>query len=122
MRGGGPVLLAKRCSWLKSKRKALGAALHSNDYGLNKLYRLNTCSLYKMQRDTLNTFICAHFTIIEFERIGVFHILFFSVLCSLPHSVFQLDTFMECSVYCIITCGEATDLQHLLRICPLKNS
>lgn len=32
---------------------------------------------------------------------------------SLPHSVFQLDTFMECSVYCIITRGEATDLQHL---------
>lgn len=78
-----------------------------------------------MQRDTLNTFICAHFTIMKFERIGVFHILFFfsltaSLPCSLPHSVFHSDTFMECSVYCIITRGEATDLQHLLRICPLE--
>lgn len=75
-----------------------------------------------MQRDTLNTFICAHFTIMEFERIVVFHILFFLSLSpslSLPHSVFQSDTFIEC-VYCIITRGEATDLQHLLRICPLE--
>lgn len=110
------MLLAKHCTQLKSERKALGAALHSNDWGLNKLYRLNTCSLYKMQRDTLNTFICAHFTIMKLERIGLFHILLLSSLSfprSLPHSVFQLDTFMECSVSCIITRGEATDLQHL---------
>lgn len=71
-----------------------------------------------MQRDTLNTFICAHFTIMVFERIEVFHILLFSlslslslsVLSHLPHSVFQSDTFIECAVYCIITGREATDL------------
>lgn len=110
MRGGGPVLLAKHCTRLKSERKALGAALHSNDWDLNKLYRLNTCSLYKMQTDTLNTFICAHFTIMAFERIEVFHILFSLVrFLALPHR-FQLDTFIECAVYCIITRREATDL------------
>ncbi len=27
-----------------------------------------------MQRDTLNTFMCVHFTIIALKRIGVFHI------------------------------------------------
>lgn len=26
-----------------------------------------------MQRDTLNTFMCVHFTIIALKRIGVFH-------------------------------------------------
>lgn len=64
-----------------------------------------------MQRDTLNTFICAHFTIMAFERIEVFHILFFSLplLLALSHTVF-FHTFIECAVYCIITRGEATDL------------
>lgn len=45
-----------------------------------------------MQRDTLNTFICAHFTIMAFERIEVFHILFsvsLPLLLVLPHSVFS---------------------------------
>lgn len=85
------MLLAKHCTQLKSERKALGAALHSNDWGLNKLYRLNTCSLYKMQRDTLNTFICAHFTIMKLERIGLFHILLLSsvsLFLALSHTVF----------------------------------
>lgn len=68
-----------------------------------------------MQGDTLNTFICAHFTIMKFERFGVFHIIF----PLLPRSVFQFDTFVDCSVYCVVTCREATDLQHLLGICPL---
>lgn len=66
-----------------------------------------------MQRDTLNTFICAHFTIMAFERIEVFHILFSVSLPSPPRSptqCFQSDTFIECAVYCIITRGEATDL------------
>lgn len=61
-----------------------------------------------MQTDTLNTFICAHFTIMAFERIGVFHILF-SLVLALPHC-FQFHTFIECAVYCIITRREATDL------------
>lgn len=85
------MLLAKHCTQLKSERKALGAALHSNDWGLNKLYRLNTCSLYKMQRDTLNTFICAHFTIMKLERIGLFLILLLSsvsLFLALSHTVF----------------------------------
>lgn len=85
------MLLAKHCTQLKSERKALGAALHSNDWGLNKLYRLNTCSLYKMQRDTLNTFICAHFTIMKLLRIGLFHILLLSsvsLFLALSHTVF----------------------------------
>lgn len=102
------MLLAKHCTRLKGERKALGAALHSNDWGLNKLYRLNTCSLYKMQRDTLNTFICAHFTIMASGRIEVFHILFSAALS--PTQCFHSDTFIECAVYCIITRGEATDL------------
>lgn len=102
------MLLAKHCTQLKSERKALGAALHSNDWDLNKLYSLNTCALYKMQTDTLNTFICAHFTIMAFERIGVFHIL---LPLSLPRSptLFSV-TFLERAVYCIITRREATDL------------
>lgn len=63
-----------------------------------------------MQTDTLNTFICAHFTIMAFERIEVFHILFSLIrFLALPHC-FQLDTFIECAVYCIVTCREATDL------------
>lgn len=63
-----------------------------------------------MQTDTLNTFICAHFTIMAFERIEVFHILFSLIrFLALPHC-FQLDTFIECAVYCIITRREATDL------------
>lgn len=82
--------MAKHCTRLKGERKARGAALHSNDWGLNKLYRLNTCSLYKMQRDTLNTFICAHFTIMALERIEVFHILLSSVslFLAFSHTVF----------------------------------
>lgn len=77
---------------MKRERKALGAALHSNDWSLNKLYRLNTCSLYKMQRDTPNTFMCAHFTIMKFERIEVFHIPFaplsLHLFLALSHTVF----------------------------------
>lgn len=43
-----------------------------------------------MQRDTLNTFMCVHFTIIALKRIGVFHIqprflfCFFSPLIPFP--------------------------------------
>lgn len=51
MRGRGPVLLAKHCALLKSKRKRLGAALHSNDF-LNKLYRLIHTS-YKRCKEIL---------------------------------------------------------------------
>lgn len=51
MRGRGPVLLAKHCTLLKSKRKRLGAALHSNDF-LNKLYRLIHTS-YKRCKEIL---------------------------------------------------------------------
>lgn len=51
MRAGGSVLLAKQCTLLKSQRKGLGAALHSNDF-LNKRYRLIHTS-YKRCKEIL---------------------------------------------------------------------
>lgn len=61
-----------------------------------------------MQRDTLNTFMCVHFTIIALKRIGVFHIqpyffFFFSPLIPFPAPLVNvpfllLNTFMEHSV------------------------
>lgn len=98
--GGQSYLPNTTLSWKAREKRWVLLCIAMTAF--NKLYRLNTRSRYKMQRNTLNTFICAHFTIMALERIKVFHIQYFSL-----SSTQCFSESIECAVCCIVNHGQA---------------